>query len=208
MLFFFQKKKKTWRPKSARKPSILRWSGGWSFIGDLGIRLFDGASINGVAGGASKKNLQNPWNHRGFGIGIEMSTSQSSFVVDDLISGEFWKIWPDSSGERYLTIPTWPRRRNLCTFLRGYLYGIYWKKHRFLANDRFLQCQDSVYIARVVGSMLRMPYARHRELNRPLIAQVLGFSSRQGHLQPNPQKWKAIIKKDGMNSLNRTIIAH
>ena len=52
---FLSKKKKTWRPKSARSIlRILRWSGGWSFMGDPWVNppFFDGASINGVAGGA------------------------------------------------------------------------------------------------------------------------------------------------------------
>ena len=81
---------------------------------------------------------------------------QSSFVVDDLIWGEFWKIWPDSSGEISLTIPTWPRRRNLCTFLGGYLYVSLW----YLLKKTQISSQWSipgvsrftyVYIARVIG---------------------------------------------------------
>ena len=61
-----------------------------------------------------QKNLQNSLKSQGFGIGSQLH--QSSFVVDDLI--------PDSSGEISLTIPTWPRRRNLCTFLVGSIFMV------------------------------------------------------------------------------------
>ena len=117
LLFFFQKKQKTtWRPKKSARSflRILRWSGGWSFIGsmELLVELFNKKNLPELL--EIKKGFRNR-NYR------NVNFTKGSFVVDDLISGEFWKIWPDSSGEISLTIPTWPRTRNLCRFLVGYI---------------------------------------------------------------------------------------
>lgn len=126
MLFLFQKKDlKAQVGKKAKHPAVVRRL---EFHWILGIRLFWNWGFNQWScwWSFNKKIYRTPRNHRRRYRKFRCQLHQSSFVVDDLIWGEFWKTWPDSSGERSLTIPTWPRRRNLCTFLGGYLYVSLW----------------------------------------------------------------------------------
>lgn len=136
--FSFKKKRRLGRPKkSARSfPSILRWSGGWSFMGSLGLQ-----SMELLVERFNKKISQNSEkSKKGFGIGIiEMSTSPKFICGWWLDSWQFrWKIFDNAK----MASKTQP----LYISCGGYLYVSLWyllKKHRFLANDRFLECQDS-----------------------------------------------------------------
>lgn len=114
-----------------------------------------------------------------------MSTSQSSWwlmtsfrgILENMTWHFRWNIFDNTN---------MARTRNLGTFLRGYLYAIYWKiSPMYTSHGLSVECLGC-------GK-------RHREFSRPSMApkvprchwirsQVLGFSSRPGHLQPNPQK--------------------